>query len=101
MIFRILAPDWAPILGSRFQRVEHGQTSKELMFKVGYGTKKSKLEKVTLDKPEGVMLPDFALRTPFSRFPASKSPKIGFPTLGGASNLGSKSVLTFYRGIHM
>ena len=52
-IFRILAHGWAPILGSRFQRVEYGKTSKELVVKVGNGTKKSKLEKVTLDKPRG------------------------------------------------
>ena len=29
------------------------------MFKVGYGTKKSKLEKVTLDKPRGRHVPGF------------------------------------------
>ena len=49
-IFLLLAPGWAPILGSRFQRVEHGQTSKKLVVKVGNGTKKLKLEKVPLDK---------------------------------------------------
>ena len=32
---------------------------KELMFKAGYGTKNSKLEKVTLDKPRGRDVPGF------------------------------------------
>ena len=48
--------------------------------------------------PEGVMLPDFALRPSFSRFLAPKSPKIGVSTLGGVSDFWAKKRRNFLWG---